>query len=695
MVEKTKIQNKKNITRGKITIVIIFLVLFIFIIVIFFVIGLTDPIITVNPINEQTGEFLSLCTEKECGTGLKCDGVSFLCKKIEGEECIIYTDCVSGLICSGICATGPIGGLNELCPCNNNYICIEEEEGPNICKGLGGVNCETNSDCISNNCNNNICTDGVQLSYPCQNNTQCESNNCSSGYCQPQGYITGVVGSSCSGSCININGAECGDELTCLCQGENEPGICVTASNGVQSLCTTTTPCVNTLSCTTNENIECTNTDINCNCKFSYNNPNILNNTNCINGMTERNNECFNNNGLGCDSSGLCINNNCGGQSVMAGYSFELPNNQSTNLIFTTSINQEIKELFPGPTGLINPYKMFATSQNTIDTIYLIDHINGLLSITYDLDTSTILSNWNILIPYNIIDNNSNKTLIDVSYNGNYYIVAFNEIISSTNGNLIQNDVIYIGSSLDNLTPFNYQEGQGITGTQYTNNNNPLTINYISISEENDVPNSGNDVLISSNGSIYIKSNDDDFYSLGIIGGGNMNGTPMTSTTGPARFYYDIITNTSATGPIVCPGDLGSNNPIQCPSINNISLVSEFQFQGETSIITIPQILQFSGNIAGIILPFDLTNQVYYKIFDYDIYSPTTPFTLTSVQGMNGSSIITLFNTYSAIDDSFIGSFLSLSVYFTTTIFPYRISPTSRVACSANSFYILSIGSCQ
>ncbi len=617
----------------------------------------------------QPGGLLSPCTDTSCVNGLICDGSNFTCKLPPGSVCSDFSDCAVGYICSGLCATGPTGGLNQLCPCSTGYLCTLESSGLTVCKGASGTVCKTNNDCSSNLClSTGVCSSGAPNSFPCSTNSQCASNNCNNGFCQNIRVISGTLGSACAGRCVGFTGASCigtiSQPLACECvNGNGSPGACIAATQGISSVCSEFTPCSNQLVCYNNNGVDCGTGNTGCLCSFTYED---VNTGTCISGMSSSNNTCFNNIGLGCDSGGLCFNRACGGNSVLAMYRFSTPNISNTRTQFINTTTTTILPAMSGPNGIIQPHKMFAISSGDNDTIYLVDNLQGLLFTVFNPITSSIITPWTILIPH--IQNN--KTLIDVGYNGTNFIVAFHEQ---------SNDTVYIGTNTNNLVPFNVQSGSGITGTQYTTSGVPLSINYIDISRANDVT-SGNDVLISFNGTIYVKQSSETRYSIGIIKGGPMNNNLMTGLTGPASFYFDNGVERGGTGDAVCPAD-NSNNPVKCPSFYNIAFVGPFTDLG----VKYEQVLQFSGNIAGAVEPIDRFNKtsVQYKVYDYSIYS---------LLGMQLASIVMLTNVYQ--NNIFIDNMVAITFGGSTVIIPYKIGNSFRSVATNNAFYVLSIGSC-
>ena len=209
-----------------------------------------------------------------------------------------------------------------------------------------------------------------------------------------------------------------------------------------------------------------------------------------------------------------------------------------------------------------------------------------------------------------------------------------------------------------------------------------MNIAYIDISLPNSISPGGDVLITSTNGTLYIKQSTLTNYVVGTITGGPLNGSAMTGTTGPGRFYFDVVQNALGTPPPVCPAPPTPGPQIMCHAYNNIALVKDFLPLPLTQII--PQVLQFSGNIAGVSLPTDLFNQLQYRVFDYSIYSPP--------DGMTRSSLILLCNVYR--NNVFVDQVVVLSNNGVDTIFPYQISTSCRCLATGNRFYIISQASC-
>lgn len=619
----------------------------------FLIVGLTSPNLEPPNISLNTGHFMSSCLNEECDEPLMCDAVTHTCRFPEGVPCTSQSSCITGLICSGICATGPVGGLDELCPCDENYVCVPQGTGQaSICKGDGGAPCTSYIDCTSFLCNRGICSSGAPNSYPCTNDSSCASNNCSYGYCQPENVVTGVLGSFCS--CSNNDfGASCNEDLflNCQCDEITNIGYCMTASQGILSSCSTNSLCSTNLICYNQELDLCNVTDPgSCLCLFPRNDPNLVSGTvDCIIGMVPgqvSQEQCFNDIGLGCDDNNLCYSTNCGGPAVIATYQFITSDGGDTlysNTMFPGANITRIDAPIVFPSNInYDPHKMFAVSldDSMIDIIYVVDKNQGLLSITYDT-SGELTPELEILLPQ----------VNDAACNNDTYVAVID-------------NQLYMGSSFDNLTNLGYQ---------YTNESTLLSINYVSVSVEDDL------MIVTHEGNVYIRRNGTNSYELAIGIRGGYNGRSIVGVTGPAMFYYDEIQNLAGTGAVVCDPSLEvSDNPISCPSYNNFAFIGEYEGRDH--------VVQFSGNIGGIAMPVDRAGVIDYQVYDYNIYS-------TEENGMLESNIITLSRAYQ--DGVYINNVVSLSLGGNTTVVPYLVGDTSKCCASRRGYYIMSRASCR
>ena len=642
--------------------IIIFTILFLFFAVIIIAIARSDKSSNNASVITEVGGFLAPCTAVPCNGEFVCDGATFTCKSGTGAPCTDATDCISGLLCSGICDAGPTGIFDALCPCNphdpdnpyTNLICTSF--GPNtksVCKGAPGYACTADTDCASGYCNilfepPGTCAAGLPFGYPCTSASQCAQapdSVCSNGFCQLPQFVTGQVGAACSNPlCVSWVGAPCispaGNNACDCLNGYGVPGTCVASTQGIYAPCSPTNGCIQDLLCITQRGFSCGPSDNTCFCNFPYFNPNASPENVCIVGMTALAAQCYNNDGLGCFNGGDCASETCGGASVLAAYVFGTEQIGNIGTTFLGATNTEIIPVSVGPStsGValpLSPYKMFAYTSQGIDNVYLVDHMQGFWLLSYNPIQGMIIAPWTQLLPLTAITTTGSgnsrvttkQTVIDVAFNGTTWLVAYQQSVTSVTGTVSSN-TLYSGPNLLLLTPYNVTSG--VPGTQFTSNGTPLTIQYIDISRANDVSNGG-DVLIVNNGTIYVKAASATLYNIGVITGGNRDGQLMTGMTGLARFYYDIEENPNGTPPASCPGV--DNSPIQCSSFNNIAFIGSY-----SGVINV---LQFSGNMAGFITPTDRIGTIQYQVFDFAI--PYTP------GGMVNTAIITLSNAYNGI----------------------------------------------
>lgn len=613
-----------------------------------------------------TGAFLAQCatSTSSCQTnqGLSCDPMSYLCKKTSGQACESASDCVSGLICSGVCTPGPYGELNQPCPCNTGYSC-DTSQALHVCKGEGGTTCTTNADCLSDDCQSGQCTSGIANASPCTSNAQCSSKNCSNGFCQPPGVATGTVGASCTGLCTTVVGATCSADLSCQCKnGPQQPGTCSTTTSGILSLCSTVNACSSELVCyqsVTGGGAElCTGSD--CSCRFPYTEPNFPPiGIECIEGMVRNAGTCQNTPGLGCQASFNCASGLCSGPAVVSRYQFEASLTPTSFLgSVATTIRPLQGTLSPWPNLQPRRFLIVPDSDGVLEDLYLIDPAIGIISSQVDLE-GNLRSPWSL-----ILASSPNRQVLDAAYNGSQWLFVIRD---TTTPNTF--DLVYSSTNFVNLVPFNVQTGIGLPGTQYTTGNTVITIDYIDYSRANSTS-PGNDVLLTSGSTVYRKLSSETHYSIPTIVGGDHNGQPITVITGPAMFYYDNGENMTAPGPPVCPST-SSNNPVQCPSSYNIGFISSYT--------THSQILNFSGDIAGWATPIDTFTSVNYQTYQYGIYSDGNMST--------GGVVITLNNTSN-------GPVVALTTHGQTAIVPGWVGPQSLVAVGRSGFYLFSPASC-
>ena len=638
----------------------------------------SDQSIAAVPINPVgSGGFLSPCPNTECSGDLVCDGNTFLCKFPEGKKCNTASECVVGLICSGICTSGKTGGVGDLCPCDSGLVCVEREVDEWICKGGEGFPCSVGiDDCASGFCESGKCAGGFPNSFPCTTGTECGSKTCEGGFCQNPGVITGTLGAACSGDCVEFQGAGCsGRTLVCECLGvEGVPGTCVFADQGIFSPCSFDKKlCTSELVCYNDAGVVCNNDAQSCQCVFSYDNPNNAEGgTTCINGMVKSEilSECFNAPGLGCDIGGDCASSVCSGGAVLAFYSFETQSfNLGTNYIGAQET--AIKTVIALPTGVTKPHKIFCTSNGSTDTVYLVDQTMGLYSLTFTPGFNpSPPAPWSLVIPgtstFTQGTTTTTRKLIDSSvdnFGGFFYV--FDQTITEQGMPPVTNDVVLFGPDLGSATFYNPLPGTGSTGTQYTQAGVALSIDYISAANPNPYSPPGLTALITSGGTGYINQGVNTKYNIATVKGGPMNGTTITNIVGPALFYYD-------------------QSKASIPSSDNISFVGSFN---DPNGITYKDVVQFSGGIAGASFPIDtFPGDVRYEVYDYAIYSPKPA-------GFSSSGIIMLTKAYK--NATLLGNIVSVVFGGRFITIPYRVGNNSICGVSNNAFYVTSPASCN
>jgi len=661
--------------------------------------------------------FLTSCLGTGCSTGLECDFTTFLCKYTPGTPCFASFECANEYFCSGVCVSGEIGGLNQYCPCDDGYICDLQKGGDMVCKGASGTTCGTGLDCFSEICNisqgqtTGTCAGGFPLSYPCISDSQCESLNCSENYCQPIGIITGTIGSSCAGDCVGWIGSSCSATgSACICSEDNEPGICMEYDIGFLAPCVPDYGvCADIFSCynpTGGTDLYCYPGDTGCICSFYTASPSY-GPTACIGGMTALSFQpplcpdsgmpclypCVNDIGRGCNSGGLFVcSTACNGLPVLTTFKFD-----SSTGLFINATSMSVNPIANLPTRSVNSTKMFSSSTGTVDTIYLVDLNLGLLSMQYDTASSTVISNWTTLIPITQTISGLTFTFKDAAYNGTIFIVVYH-----TSNNF---DVLYSGTSLNHLTPYNVNTAGGFNGppgTQYSVSRGAIPIMTIDISKPNDAGNVqgnlGPNVIIISpiNGSTNV--NLYSILNLGVaawvpavplpfsasLGGGNN----INVVNSKPSFYYDITEYPSGTGYTgsICPNTAtNTTTPIKCPPIFNFAYIGPFT--NSVSGENYPNILQFSGNITGVVVPVDQNGINTYSPISYSIYSPENI-------GMQKASIA-IISSVTSTESQVYPYTLTFTYAGITFQHPYFVNEKSIPLATANAFYVLDPSSCS
>jgi len=376
--------------------------------------------------------------------------------------------------------------------------------------------------------------------------------------------------------------------------------------------------------------------------------------------MTPNNGLCQNNRGLGCQSSFHCASELCSGGAVVTRYSFNTDAGVSTYFLGATSTTVSVLNT-PFPFSDLRPRRFLVVPQlgGNSEALILIDPAVGMVQSAVNIQGDPV-STWSV-----VLASTTTRQLLDAAWNGTAWLFLFRD---STTSNIFT--TVYTSTNFTNLVPFNNQAGVGIPGTQYTTSNVAITIDYLDYSQANTVS-PGGDVLLTSGTTVYRKLNSETHYSVPNIVGGERHGQPITVITGPAMFYYDNGENLTAPGPAICPSN-SPNNPVMCSSADNIGFISNYD--------NYPQILNFSGDIAGWATPVDTFGTANYQTYQYSIYSAG----IMSVDG----AIITLNNTGS-------DGVITITTHGQTAIVPGWIGSESLAGVGISGFYLFSPASCS
>jgi len=733
--------------------ILIFVLISVFIVIIIVSWYTTNPE-PITFVNTKNGEFLFTCSEYECDDGYICDSNYLICKKNFGSDCNNYLECANDLFCSGICATGPTGSLDAFCPCIPNVTtCVNVDSITNkrLCRLISGSKCTSDDQCASNNCNNQPglagkCLAGFNNSAPCKLPNECASNNCvikvgeTSGFCQNTGSTPFTIGSACQGNCYDgIKGSDCNLPLTCQCGGitGSGPGICKNLNLGLSVNCSNLEICTDELVCinSTGSNSTCNGdfiTDNECSCIFNYFDPNIPINNICITGMTDNNGTCTNSLNLGCNNlTDMCKSkspNSCNMSiPVLATYRFS--DNSGDNFINSTNTSINAIPITQNSFYNFDPITIFCTSNNNVDTIFLVDKNNGLLYLVNDINNINEPRTWNQILPSTTVNpTGQDRILKYVAFNGIFWILLFNEI-SLPPTNDIYTSVYWTKSKTENATNIpdigimTYFQLGTITSYpgqifyKFETTVTPFNGDYIDIAPLNffskvqaytDIYT--NYLLIT----IYIEFvnkyvpflydiNFDVNYFI-------YYGIRLSNKT-PVKYYYDQDIKDETSPSQICEynttlfcdypyiSPTGGNN---CQSYNNFSFV-ELNPNIKNNTIN-ANFLQFFGNFAGNNYPvIGNAETIYYDVYDYSIYSPGATGLYTYSKDTNicnlgivNANIIMLCESYSnTTQPTKLGNVVVVVNKQTTAILPYIIDPSFKCAASDNAFYIISPGSCS
>jgi len=624
-------------------------------------------------------DFLYACANLECQSGLVCDSTYGVCKLPGGSPCNQGSQCLTGLVCSGLCVGGTpaaiSGNPNDPCPCPQNMTCAAFSLNSQLrtCKLNGDEFCVQSTDCLSGQCQNGFCSPGLPDGSPCQANVQCLNQNCSLGWCQEQDRITGQEGAICT-----LNGAPpCDAGLGCLVPGTGTIGVCGQPSLGLSSSCTTTDPqnvCSQPLFC---NNIDtgagCQVNEI-CLCQY-FNNNDLQPDPNgcvsqCTTGFTCTDGQCLGDLGQACTSGPQCQSGVCGANGIIyrGVYSFF---NLDTNLVDTTTTPSAALGSFtvswtPVFTNVLaNATRLtYNTGSAGQDIVYYV--IPG--SSATPLTTGVIRADTNANVAPGFITNaNGSFTLKDavMGQTPETSLIVYNQVSGSTSG-----DVIY------DLTgqPYNPTPGAAFPGTQYSGGV-ALNISSFDVTPTDDV------LIVDTDGNLYVKPGGQQFYTLAR----NNQGVTLGQVSF-ARFYSDISQSITVDSCADCPTSTCNATSLVCqlnsPSYLNLGYVASDPVYGD--------IVQFTGNLEGSLYPvYDPTrgggsgDPSKFNTLSFSSYSDP-------VAGITGGTLIIV-----ATNQANFQTNVFLTPGGGVQAVPGYVDGSSLVLGSTSALYLYSPRSCQ
>lgn len=572
------------------------------------------------------------CKDAICPAPYICDPGTVICKFGEGEVCTSANDCLTSFYCSGVCTSGPHGGLLENCPCDDGLICSPTNTSQTICKGGTGVQCNSNNQCVSGLCLNGSCSGGSPNGTPCTTPFTCASLYCDPIYhfCQPVGVISGGTGSSCIAGqgppgTSGATGAGCNQGLVCtnfVCL----PGV------GLASGCSINQACSEPLICTdSTTGNACANNSAACSCLFAED-PNTCPDNACMSAdyiCNTSTKQCSALRDQPCITNTDCVSGTCLSTPAVFFLRTDLTAN---NIIGAETFTWVRMNSLPGDASRITGY-----SSGVDDFIYAVIPGLGLYSFS---------GSWNLRVP-----STSSKVMIDAVVKSNGALIAFYETLPS----MITGYTLYSWDGT-NLTPYNVISQAGyIDGTQFDIGMNALTISSIDLSSAGDV------VINQSNpGTPMVKSVSNNLYSTRGKTNNTSVGAPMSNVSLP-QFYFDL--------------------PRQNAQGATLNWSSDYNF-GYIGPQSTSNLLQFNGNISGALYPNDFGPAQVHQVSNYSIYSPST--------GMNQSTLEFISQ------DTNLGAYFNYIISNGVQVkIPGFVDNTNRTLVTANRIYMYSSGICQ
>jgi len=589
----------------------------------------------------------------DCQDFYQCDSIEGVCKLSQGQPCDTAAQCLNGGICSGICTLGPPGIIsgqpNDPCPCPDNMTCAPNALGALalVCKLNADEPCQTDSQCLSTDCQNNFCTPGLPDGQPCTVDQNCQSQNCSLGWCQPADVTTGEIGAVCT-----VQGQPpCNPGVACI------SGVCGQPESGLGLSCDASTACSEPMQCGNISNNAPCQPGQGCYCQYEFDQNGLIYRPDpngcsvvgvCGPDYTCTAGICLAEADQPCLTGTNCLSGVCGttGGVYSAVFTYFDPDSQET--VSTTlpssvfgSFTIEWQLLTAGIPAPLGVQRLLVNYPAGVETVYYMVPGNPLAPTTtgiIGLDGVTRINGY-------VSNPSGNFTLLDaVLFGDGQGLLLYSQVTDTAS-----NTVIY---NLDG-SPYNPTTGTGLPGTQYSGDV-ALTIAGIDISTAGDV------LALDNTQTLYVKRPTDTQFSKAKD---TTTGATITGVTVP-RFYPDV----------------GGFPPYQ-----NIGFIMPYNVDGTNY----GNILQFTGNIEGALYPvFDpertggvgLHDQ--YNVVDQGAYADPT----SGIVG--GSFIIVATNQATGQTNIF------LTPASGNQPIPGYVNNLARVVSSQTGFYLYVTGSC-
>lgn len=534
--------------------------------------------------------FLQTCGgDLRCGPNLTC--VSGICLKEAGESCTNANDCAPPARClgrtltsPGVCSIETPGILNGPCPCtNDDRLTCDTLSG--VCKlgtGVSGCGTVLSENCLpSDVCVNNVCVARKVQGEACTIG-QCASNLvCSFGDCtDQQGYCQAVGVDSCTlGAACTTNGTPgCDQGLFC----NADTGMCELGGSGFGGSCNDTTEfCVSGLFC---QDEICVFQDPPSDCSGGQG---------CPAGLTCLDGQCVSNQGQMCEINSNCLSGSC---------------NSGLSNIYTWNSSTLRWDLYSNnPNPAVRFKRIAATTSISNDILWGLEFSSAIgqggLWKLIDAKTGRWVKTSNCTTRTTSVDTDSStkttniRTIISIASDRRniYALMETNTVVLDLTNNqpteTVDWSVYKVG--LNSACQATFSPVSGANPPQVEDD---TIVNILDF----DVNTSGDILVVGTTdmaeigtNAIYSMAQADDSFSLIPI-------TDAPDKIGQARFYY----STDGSG---------------SESITNSINTGYVSFDNPND-----ELLQFTGNLANLTLPFDGRNDYTVLDFSFRDYSTLT-----------------------------------------------------------------------